>query len=698
MKNSLFQKLFYHRGFSSKTLACACVSVLALSIVACKPEKQPVAPTPEVPTEDIYLLASTKTKSVTDPGSEVVVLIDSNSEWDYTLSEESFVEVSRSETELVLSLDKLSYGGDRKIGIKVFAKDAPQVNKEVDVLVKSALTLDVEFKDDGSAKDVSSNGVFIKHIEGAESVVYYNSDAGRNVARFLSQLGANSTGGYYKADYSSGKTIKDALSDGHTLEVQFMLSEQNNVEGEVKMFSSMQDGGTGFLLSSPAQGRDITFLPNVSKDGASNWCWAQSGVVPEVGKYYHVVGVWDQKEGKARIYVNGEMKKEVDAEGEFVFPAQRTAQWFCIGGDSSTGNYAENAWNGDVVVARIYDAVLRDSDIQVLWENANHDFSEKAIDIKNLMYLPLCILRPESEYVICGDGFRNGDRVRFKSMKSTLAVEMDVKTRAGKIGVTLPKELVDGGYKISLIRGSQSSPIGNCEFFFSDNAKSLSRPKIVAHRGFHKEYDENSIAALQAAQKAGFDAVELDVWLTADGRLVVNHDGKWNGKTVQSSSYAELNGIPTFESFITEALKHTDTKLVIEIKEHSSATKDEECTSKMLKMVNDMGYAPHAEYISFSLPVCQQIASSQKDAMVGYLRSTDDLQGLKDSGILCADFGYEYLFNNKSIFTTAHSLGMVVNAWTVNSANDMKKAIGLGVDYITTDNPDDLKEILDRLF
>lgn len=677
---------------------------MALSIMAasCGPEKvpepTPTPPTPSIPVEDIYLTAATRTKAITDPGATLAVEVDCNAEWDYTLSEESFVEVSRAETELVLSLDKLSYKGDRKIGIKIFAKDAPQVKKELNVTVKSALAFDVEFKDDGGAKDISANSMFVKHVEGTNSLVYYNSDAGRNVARFSSPLGSDSTDGYYKIDYSSESTIKNALSDGHTLEVQFMLSEQNNTDGEVKMFSSMQDGGTGFLLSSPSQGRDITFLPNVSKDGESNWCWAQSGVAPEVGKYYHVVGVWDKEAGKARIYVNGELKKEVDAEGEFVFPTSRTAQWFCIGGDSSTGNYSKNAWNGDVVVARIYDAVLRDSDIQGLWQNANHDFSEIAIDLKNLMYLPSCILRPESEYIICGDGFRNGDKIRLKSTKSTLAVEVEAVIKAGKVIVPLPKELVDGGYKISVIRGSQSSPIGNCEFFFFDNAKVLSRPKIVAHRGFHKQCDENSIAALQAAQQAGFDAVELDVWLTADGRLVVNHDGKWNGKTVQSSSYDELAGIPTFESFITESLKHTDTKLVIEVKEHSTPAKDEECTEKMLKMVNDMGYAPYAEYISFSLPVCNQIASSQKDAIVGYLRSTTNLQGLKDSGIMCADFGYEYLFNNKTIITSAHDLGMVVNAWTVNSGNDMKKAIGLGVDYITTDNPDDLKEILDRLF
>jgi len=46
----------------------------------------------------------------------------------------------------------------------------------------------------------------------------------------------------------------------------------------------------------------------------------------------------------------------------------------------------------------------------------------------------------------------------------------------------------------------------------------------------------------------------------------------------------------------------------------------------------------------------------------------------------------------------AHACGITVNAWTVNTTADMMACIGLGVDYITTDNPATLKKLLDMPF
>ena len=102
--------------------------------------------------------------------------------------------------------------------------------------------------------------------------------------------------------------------------------------------------------TSGSRGNELTFLPNVSTTGKSNWRWATSGIVPVPKKYYHVVGVWDKDEKVAKIYVDGVLKKTVDADGELVLP-KTNSQWFGVGCDS--GPSAQLGWCGDVVLARV---------------------------------------------------------------------------------------------------------------------------------------------------------------------------------------------------------------------------------------------------------------------------------------------------------------------------------------------------------
>ncbi|OGY92428.1 MAG: hypothetical protein A3H70_00440 [Candidatus Komeilibacteria bacterium RIFCSPLOWO2_02_FULL_48_11] len=47
---------------------------------------------------------------------------------------------------------------------------------------------------------------------------------------------------------------------------------------------------------------------------------------------------------------------------------------------------------------------------------------------------------------------------------------------------------------------------------------------IIAHRGYHQDYKENTLAAFEAAFASGADAIETDMRLTKDGQVVVNHN------------------------------------------------------------------------------------------------------------------------------------------------------------------------------
>lgn len=68
---------------------------------------------------------------------------------------------------------------------------------------------------------------------------------------------------------------------------------------------------------------------------------------------------------------------------------------------------------------------------------------------------------------------------------------------------------------------------------------------LIGHRGCPIKYPENTIASFLAALFYGADGLELDVWLSSDGELVVIHDpdtGRVAGKKlfVKETIFDEL--------------------------------------------------------------------------------------------------------------------------------------------------------------
>jgi glycerophosphoryl diester phosphodiesterase len=68
----------------------------------------------------------------------------------------------------------------------------------------------------------------------------------------------------------------------------------------------------------------------------------------------------------------------------------------------------------------------------------------------------------------------------------------------------------------------------------------MARPLVIAHRGYSAVAPENTLAAFEAALRAGADLLELDVHLDADGVPVVVHDGTLDRTTDTRGSVEEL--------------------------------------------------------------------------------------------------------------------------------------------------------------
>ncbi len=63
---------------------------------------------------------------------------------------------------------------------------------------------------------------------------------------------------------------------------------------------------------------------------------------------------------------------------------------------------------------------------------------------------------------------------------------------------------------------------------------------VLAHRGYHAELPENTLAAFDAALGQGADGVETDVQVTREGTPILFHDRLIRGREISALTRAEL--------------------------------------------------------------------------------------------------------------------------------------------------------------
>jgi len=221
--------------------------------------------------------------------------------------------------------------------------------------------------------------------------------------------------------------------------------------------------------------------------------------------------------------------------------------------------------------------------------------------------------------------------------------------------------------------------------------------KVVAHRGFWKAEGaaQNSIAALVAAAEAGCYGAELDVNMTADGVLVVNHDFTFHGYEIHETPYDTLkdltlkNGevLPTLDKYLEAAQAYPNLKLIFELKSRGDSLYEARAIPASIEALNRYGITERTEIISFSLTACQLYARLLPDNMVEYLTGTKTPAELKEMDINGLDYHYTVFDKHPEWIEEAHKLGMICNAWTVDKEEDINRMLGLGVDFITTNEP-----------
>lgn len=232
------------------------------------------------------------------------------------------------------------------------------------------------------------------------------------------------------------------------------------------------------------------------------------------------------------------------------------------------------------------------------------------------------------------------------------------------------------------------------------------KTKVIAHRGYWKTEGSapNSLTSLRKANEIKAYGSELDVWLSADGVPVVTHDRTItpNKLVIENTPYDVLkriklsNGeaVPSLQEYLTVAKQCKNTKLIIELKSHSTPERETRLAEKVVQMVKQNGLENDVEYIAFSLHMVKELIRLAPKADVYYLNGELSPKELKEIGCAGLDYHMGVLKKNENWFKEAKDLGLKVNVWTVDSKDDMQYFIDKGADFITTDEPEVLQELL----
>ncbi len=227
----------------------------------------------------------------------------------------------------------------------------------------------------------------------------------------------------------------------------------------------------------------------------------------------------------------------------------------------------------------------------------------------------------------------------------------------------------------------------------------MTRPILnVGHRGIptNSSYPENTIESGRAAYEAGAFALEIDIYVTSDGELVIYHDSKTNLCTeaisVESSTLARLKQlkykgfessgitIPTLREYF-EAFKNDDVMFFIEFK-----TKKEVAVTKLMALIEEYGFYDRCNIIAFaSTGLLDDFMAKYPEMTVGYLISNDSKDILSAQlAALPSNGTYNGKMSYTSDFVRAANLrGIMTNVWTVTGVADIINHLNMGVSSLT---------------
>jgi glycerophosphoryl diester phosphodiesterase len=228
----------------------------------------------------------------------------------------------------------------------------------------------------------------------------------------------------------------------------------------------------------------------------------------------------------------------------------------------------------------------------------------------------------------------------------------------------------------------------------------VDEPIAFAHRGARAHAPENTISAFQLGLKLGANGLESDIWITADGEVVLDHDGvvriRARKRPISEVNRSALpSHIPTVGEFFDSC--GTEFSFSVDIK-------DENATDGLVSVARNSGFDLSRLFVChWKSSECFAIRERHPDIKV--VDSTR-LHRLKDGpemrAALLADKGIDVLNMHISdwsggLVTLMHRFNVQAFGWDAQFPSALSNGLLMGLDGIYSDHVDRLVETYDAV-
>ena len=263
--------------------------------------------------------------------------------------------------------------------------------------------------------------------------------------------------------------------------------------------------------------------------------------------------------------------------------------------------------------------------------------------------------------------------------------------------------------------------------------------EVIGHRGHVSHYPENTIEGFKSAVSEGVDALEMDLVISADKRVIVSHEPymaaatvlRPNGKRISKSrekdynlyqmpydsirdykigllkdrKYSGQKTIETYKPLLEVVLEQVETfrrenslppiKYYLEVKSRPGdygvfQPAPDEFSDLLMRVIEEQEMKNAVVIQSFDAEILNAFNSKYPEVETAILvYKTPWKEKLKQLNFKPDAVGpYFKQLRRKEQVDELHAQGFKVIPWTVNNKRKIKKMIGMGVDGVISDYPE----------